>query len=108
MPLVPGTNIISIVVKLYDAETIMSDPAALPPAGGHTVLLPAHVLKGLQVKLPALEVNVTLRADAGIPTANPEMVVAIWLTVIAQPVPAQPAPRVAADRDAALTAWARL
>jgi len=69
MPLVPGTNIISIEVKLYDPEMIMSDPTVLPPAGGHTVALPVHVLKGLQVTLPALEVNVTSSADAGIPTA---------------------------------------
>jgi hypothetical protein len=108
MPLVPGTNIINIELKLYDPEMMMSDPAVLPPAGGHTVLLPVHVLKGLQVTLPALEVNVTFRADAGIPMAYPEMVVATWPTVIAQPVPAQPAPRVAAARDAALTACVRL
>ncbi|MGA3041428.1 MAG: hypothetical protein ABSF54_11645 [Bryobacteraceae bacterium] len=107
MPLVPGTNIISIEVKLYDPEMMMSDPTALPPAGGHTVLLLVHELKGLQVTLPALDVNVTLRAEAGIP-ANPEMVVVIWPTVIAQPVPAHPAPWVAAARVAALTACARL
>jgi hypothetical protein len=69
MPLVPGTNIISIEVKLYDPEIMMSDPAVLPPAGGHTVALLVHALRGLQVTLPALEVSVTLRADAGIPMA---------------------------------------
>ena len=69
MPLVPGTNIISIEVKLYDAEMMMSDPAVLPPAGGHTVPLPVQELRGLQVTVPALEVNVTFRADAGIPSA---------------------------------------
>ena len=86
----------------------MSDPAALPPAGGHTVLLLVHVLKGLQVTFPALEVSVTFNADAGMPPANPAMVVAICPTVIAQPAPAQPAPRVAAARDATFTACARL
>ncbi len=108
MPLVPGANIVSIEVKLYDPEMTISDPAVLPPAGGQTVLLPLHALNGLQVTLPALEVKVTFRADAGIPKAYAEMVVAIWLTVIAQPAPAHPAPRVAALRDAAFTACARL
>jgi hypothetical protein len=108
MPFVPGTNIISIEVKLYDPEMTMSDPTALPPVGGHTVPLPVHVLKGLQVTLPVFEVNVTLSADAGIPTAYPEIVVAICPTVIAQPAPAQPTPRVATARDATLTACARL
>jgi hypothetical protein len=108
MPLVPGTNIISIEVKLYDPEMTMSDPTALPPAGGHTALLPVQALNGLQVTAPAPEVNVTLRADGGIPRAYAEMVLAIWPTVMAQPLPAQPCPRVDADLDAALTACARL
>lgn len=69
MPLVPGTNIINMEVKLYDPEMIMSDPTELPPAGGHTVLLLLQLLKGLQVTLPALEVKVTFSEDEGMPTA---------------------------------------
>lgn len=93
---------------MYDAVMMMSEPALLPPAGGHTVLLLVQVLNGLQVTSPALDFRVTFNDDAGIPTANPDMVEAIWPTVMAQPVPAQPAPRVATIRDAAFTASARL
>src|SRR5579862_879306 len=94
-------------VKLYDPEITISEPAELPPAGGQTVLLPVQELRGLQLTLPALEVKVTLSEDGGMPTAYAAMVVAIWPTVMEHP-PAQPAPRVAAMREAPLTACARL
>jgi len=86
----------------------MSDPTELPPLGGQTELLLVHVLSGLQVTVPALDVSVTLSDDAGMPTAYADIVVASCPTVIAQPLVAQPAPRVAAERDAAFTACARL
>lgn len=59
----------SAEVKRYDPDMTMSVPAVLPATDGHTVLLPMQVLRGLQVTLPAPEVSVTLRADAGMPTA---------------------------------------
>ena len=69
MPLVPGANMHNIDVKLYDAVITISEPTVLPPAGGHAEAFPVQVLKGLHVTLPALEVNVTLSEDAGMPSA---------------------------------------
>ena len=108
MPPVPGTNIANVVVKLYDAEIKMADPAVLPPAGGQTVLLLVQLLNGLHVTVPALDVSETSSDEAGMPTAKPEIVVAIWPTVMAHPLLAQPAPRVDTCRAATFTASARV
>lgn len=108
MPPVPGVNIVSMEVKLYEPEMVMGEPTVLPPDGGQLVVLVKQVLNGLQLTLPAFEVKVTLSDEAGMPIAYPEMLVASVPMVVAQPLPAQSTPRVEADRQATFTAWARL